>query len=206
MENSIEPDSSFARLGSANLRRAVFLDRDGVLNRAVVRNGRPYPPASLQELEITPGTRESLLELRRRGMLLIVVTNQPDVSRGTQTVQAVNEINQALMRALPLDEVLVCFHDDQDNCACRKPRPGLLLQAATKYGLSLHNSFLVGDRPKDIDAGHAAGCATVLIDHGYTEALARAVPDARVSSLDEAVRWIADRLDARTRGAGTAIG
>src|SRR5262245_22234310 len=176
-------------------RRAVFLDRDGVLNRAIVRNGKPYPPSSVEELEITPGAYECLLELRRRGILLIVVTNQPDVSRGTQTVAGVHEINDALMKALPLDDVFVCIHDDRDGCFCRKPKPGLFLHAAVKHGLILDHCFLIGDRAKDIDAGHAAGCMTVLIDCGYDEPPSHMPPDARVSSLNEAVRWITTRLD-----------
>src|ERR1700704_4805749 len=107
------------------LRRAVFLDRDGVLNEAVVRDGKPYPPATPAELQIIPGTAEALLRLKEKEFLLFVVTNQPDVARGSQTREAVEEMGRRLRAELPLDDVLTCYHDDQDGCDCRKPRPGL---------------------------------------------------------------------------------
>jgi D-glycero-D-manno-heptose 1,7-bisphosphate phosphatase len=185
----------------SQLRRAVFLDRDGVLNRAVVRQGRPYPPASAAELDIVPGVRECLLALKRLGFLLIVVTNQPDVARGTQTLERVEEINAALRAALPLDDVLACFHDDADGCACRKPRPGLLLEAARRHGIDLAGSFMVGDRWRDVEAGAAAGCRTVWIECGYSERAPGVGPDCRVGLLEEAVGWIAAGTEA---GAGSA--
>jgi D-glycero-D-manno-heptose 1,7-bisphosphate phosphatase len=172
------------------LRRAVFLDRDGVLNRAVVRDGRPYPPSSAAELDIVPGARECLLELKRLGFVLVVVTNQPDVARGTQSVGRVEEIHAALRAALPVDDVLVCYHDDADGCSCRKPHPGLLLDAARRYGIDLARSFMVGDRWRDVEAGAAAGCRTVWIECGYRERGPAAGPDRRAGSLEEAVGWI----------------
>ncbi len=149
--------------------RAVFLDRDGVLNRALVRAGRPYPPASLAELEILPGVSDSLARLRTAGFRLLVVTNQPDVARGTQAREAVEALNAALQADLPLDEFLVCYHDDVAQCACRKPAPGLLYDAAQKYALNLKLSFMVGDRWRDIEAGRRAGCRTAFIDYAYAE-------------------------------------
>jgi D-glycero-D-manno-heptose 1,7-bisphosphate phosphatase len=170
--------------------RAVFLDRDGVINRAVVREGRPYPPASAAELEIVPGARECLESLKAVGFVLVVVTNQPDLARGTQTTEQVEEIHAALRAALPLDDVLVCPHDDSDGCACRKPKPGLLFEAAARHGIAMEGSYMIGDRWRDIDAGAAAGCRTILIDAGYAERSPAAEPDARVHSLAEAVAWI----------------
>src|SRR3990172_6964226 len=114
----------------AMTRRAVFLDRDGVINRTIVRNGRPHPPSNLSELEILPGVPEALMRLRAAGFRLIVVTNQPDVARGMQTRETVEAIHAALKAQLALDEVRVCYHDDSDHCFCRKPAPGLLLDAA----------------------------------------------------------------------------
>lgn len=171
-------------------RRAVFLDRDGVLNAAIVRNGKPYPPASRAELVITDGAAEDLAALRSQGFLLIVVTNQPDIARGTQTRENVVEIHQALREALPLDDIISCFHDDSANCACRKPKPGMLLDAAAKHHIDLSRSFLIGDRWRDIDAGAAAGCRTVLLDRGYDERPPENAPSVRVRSLTEAVIWI----------------
>lgn len=150
-------------------RPAVFLDRDGVLNRALVRNGKPYPPSSPAEFEILPGVPEALERLRRAGFLLIVVTNQPDVIRGTTTRAEVDVLNELLCRQAPVDAIQVCFHDDAANCNCRKPKPGLLTAAALQYGIGLADSWMVGDRWRDIAAGQAAGCRTVFLDRGYQE-------------------------------------
>src|SRR5436309_204613 len=172
------------------LRQAVFLDRDGVLNEPVVRNGKPYPPASAAELQIIPNTADALARLKEREFLLLVVTNQPDVARGTQKREVVEEIGRRLRAELPLDDVLTCFHDDEDACDCRKPRPGLLLRAASQYRIDLTRSYLAGDRWRDIDAGANAGCRTIWIDRGYDERPPSSIPDARVGSLPEAVDWI----------------
>ena len=169
--------------------KAVFLDRDGVLNRALVRDGKPYPPSGPHELEILPDVPEALALLKRAGFLLLVVTNQPDVGRGRQDRATVEKIHAALRQALPIDDFFVCYHDDSHGCDCRKPKPGLLAQAARKYGLDLCASYLIGDRWRDIDAGRAAGCATLWIDRGYTEQ-APSVPDITVRSCLEAARWI----------------
>jgi D-sedoheptulose 7-phosphate isomerase len=174
-------------------RSAVFLDRDGVLNEAVVRNGKPHPPATAADMRIPAGTAEALARLKERDFLLLVVTNQPDVARGIQHRQAVEEIGRRLRAELPLDDVLTCYHDDQDGCDCRKPRPGLMTCAAQRYGIDLSHSYLIGDRWRDVDAGSNAGCKTVWIDRGYTERAPTSVPDARVGSLPEAVDWILTR-------------
>jgi len=172
------------------MKRAVFLDRDGVLNEPLVRDGKPYPPSTLSELRITEGAAEALAELKRRGYLLIVVTNQPDVARGTVSRASVEEMHAAMALALPLDAFYTCWHDDADRCTCRKPLPGLLLAAAEDYSIDLARSVLVGDRWRDIDAGAAAGCATILIDRGYRERAPDHPPGARAASLRDAVRDI----------------
>ena len=171
------------------MRQAVFLDRDGVLNRAIVREGKPHPPASLAELEILPGAVEACTALREAGFLLIAVTNQPDVARGTQRREAVDAINQALCDRLLLDDIRVCYHDDADHCPCRKPKPGLLLRAAQDWDIDLSASFMVGDRWKDIEAGRRAGCKTIFVDCGYAEREPHS-PDYRAGSLVRAVDWI----------------
>lgn len=176
--------------------RAVFLDRDGVLNRAVVRQGKPYPPAGLDELEIVPDVPEALAILKAEGFLLLVVTNQPDVARGTQQRSVVESIHEALRAELPIDDFFVCYHDDGDNCACRKPKPGLLLQAAEKYGLDLRSCYLIGDRWRDIEAGHAVGCNTIWIDRGYSERGPSHPPAELVRSCLEAARWIKTNMKA----------
>ncbi|MDO8794528.1 MAG: HAD family hydrolase [Vicinamibacterales bacterium] len=177
---------------NAGRRRAVFLDRDGVISRAVVRDGKPYPPARVEELEVLPGVATALQRLKTAGYLLIVVTNQPDVARGTQSRAVVEAIHARLASMLPIDDFRACYHDDGDACACRKPKPGLILDSARAHGVDLHASVMVGDRWRDVEAGEQAGCATVFLDHGYAEGKAQK-PDAVFGSLPEAVEWILSR-------------
>src|SRR5271163_4409966 len=177
-------------LSGGQPRPAVFLDRDGVINRAVVRDGKPFPPSLVKELELPPEVPSSLRDLKAHGFALFVITNQPDVSRGTHTRDAVEAIHQALASSLPIDDIFACYHDDADHCACRKPNPGMLLEAQRKHNIDLSRSFMVGDRWRDIDAGHAAGCKTVLIDYGYRERKPAQPPEATVRSLREAADWI----------------
>jgi len=172
--------------------RAVFLDRDGVINRTIVRNGLPYPPHNLAELEVLPGVAESLRRLREAHYYLIVVTNQPDVARGTQTKETVEAIHNFLKAQLPIHDFRVCYHDDSANCHCRKPKPGMILDAAEVYDIDLSQSFLVGDRWRDIEAGSRAGCKTIFIDYHYSEPN-HSQPDIVLHSLAEAADWILDK-------------
>jgi D-glycero-D-manno-heptose 1,7-bisphosphate phosphatase len=173
--------------------KAVFLDRDGVINRALERDGKPHPPASAEEFEILPGVAAACRMLKQAGYLLVVVTNQPDVGRGTLRREVVEELNGRMCQALPIDRVEVCYHAGagQTACECRKPKPGMLRQAAQALGIDLAQSWMVGDRWRDIDCGHAAGCRTILIDYGYTEAL-RQPPHFRCHSLLQAAHIILD--------------
>ncbi len=171
--------------------RAVFLDRDGVLNQAIVRGGKPFPPANVSEMVINPDAIVGLSILKQLGFLLVVVTNQPDVGRGSTSMDAVQEIHDAIRAELPIDDFFVCCHDDLDRCDCRKPMPGLLLEAAEQYGIRLDESFLIGDRWRDIDAGYRAGVRTVLIEYGYQERGPDHEPNIRVNSLLQAIQWIA---------------
>ena len=168
---------------------AVFLDRDGVLNRALVRGGKPYPPDTLDQLEILPGVPEACSKLKSAGLRLLVVTNQPDISRGTRSRAAVDAMNRAVQNQLQIDDVRVCPHDDRDGCACRKPAPGLLVDAARDWDIALDASVMVGDRWRDVESGRRAGCKTVFIDHGYAERRPES-PDLTTASLPEAVPWI----------------
>jgi len=174
-------------------RAAVFLDRDGVINRALIRDGRPFPPASVAEFEVLPGVPEACARLKAAGFLLVVATNQPDVGRGTMKQEVVESIHEQMRRGLPIDRVEVCYHSGQgaSDCACRKPKPGMLQDASRALGIDLRASWMVGDRWRDIDCGHAAGCRTILIDHGYAEGL-RQPPDFRAKDLREAADMILD--------------
>ena len=167
--------------------RAVFLDRDGVINRVLVRDGKPYPAASLAEFEILPGVAEACRLLKSAGFYLVVATNQPDVGRGTLAREVVEGMHARMCQLLPIDRVEVSYDSGEESppSEFRKPRPGMLLRAARELGLDLRRSFMVGDRWRDIDCGHAAGCTTLLVDYGYAEQL-RQRPKHRVKSLREA--------------------
>lgn len=168
--------------------KAVFLDRDGVLNNAIMKQGKAYPPASLAELTIADDVQKALQILKSAGFLLIGATNQPDVARGTIPKSLVEAINAKLMSTLPLDEIRVCYHDDADNCECRKPLAGLLTQAAKEHNIDLLESIMIGDRWKDIEAGQNADCKTIWIDHQYQEK--RPNPDYIALNLSDAADWI----------------
>ena len=182
-----EPEVSTFGLRPSSFRPAVFLDRDGVINRAVVRGGKPYPPTCVAEFQILPGVEEACAKLKAAGFLLVVATNQPDVGRGTLSQSALDAIHAEMCRLLPIDRVEVCIHPGQgrSDCDCRKPEPGMLLTAARELGIDLAQSWMVGDRWRDIDCGTSAGVKTVFIDYGYDEPL-RATPDYTVKNLLEA--------------------
>jgi D-glycero-D-manno-heptose 1,7-bisphosphate phosphatase len=171
-------------------RRAVFLDRDGVLNKSVVREGRPYPPAELKDFELYDDVPAGCSQLYEKGFILVVVTNQPDVARGRQRREEVEAMNRQLLERLPqITRVEVCWHagsDYGDPCECRKPKAGMILTTAKEMEIDLARSFMIGDRWRDVDCGHAAGCRTVFIDHGYSEKL-KQQPDWTVTSFSEAV-------------------
>ena len=170
-------------------RAAIFLDRDGVINRAQVRNGRPFPPQSAEEFELYPETTEACALLGKIGPL-IVVTNQPDVGRGALDRGIVEKIHSEMCRLLPITRVEVCYEDGHDpHSRFYKPAPGMLLRAAGELDLDLSASIMIGDRWRDIDCGRAAGCMTIWIDRGYSEPL-RSAPDHAVSSLLEAAHLL----------------
>lgn len=168
------------------MNKVVFLDRDGVINRPVIRDGRSYPPASVADLVILDGVPEALHQMRDAGFDLVVVTNQPDVARGTQSRAAVEAIHAELRRRLPLDDIRTCYHDDAEQCGCRKPKPGLLTEGGP---VDFARSFMVGDRWRDIAAGAAAGCRTVFLDYGYRERQPDQA-DFKTGSLLQAAEWI----------------
>jgi transaldolase len=148
---------------------AVFLDRDGVLVEGTEVEGVPTPMPQDGTLQLRPGVAEACRQLRVAGLPLVCVTNQPDIARGTVTMESVQAANAELQALLGLGAILVCPHDDADDCDCRKPRPGLLLSAASTLGIDPKLSVMVGDRWRDVEAGRRAGCATVFIDNGYHE-------------------------------------
>lgn len=176
--------------------RAVFLDRDGVINANLERNGKPVAPTSLAEFCILPGVADAARRLKDAGFLLVIVTNQPDVANGLTAKTTVEAMHEEIRRRLPIDDIMVCFHADADNCSCRKPKPGMILEAAARHGIDLASSYLVGDRWRDVEAGRAAGCHTIFVDYGYAQDHP-AEPDKLVHSLREAADFIIGREAAR---------
>ncbi|MCX5830299.1 MAG: HAD family hydrolase [Deltaproteobacteria bacterium] len=175
----------------AETKFAVFLDRDGVINRAIIRDRKPYPPSKIEDLVFPPGTSEAIQSLRSSGYLVIVVTNQPDVAKGVQSKEVVESIHGIIRQQIQVDDIKVCYHIDEDNCLCRKPKPGMILDAAQEYSIDLSGSYMIGDRWRDIEAGKAAGCKTILIrpEINYNEPQAQGM-DAVAGSLYDAAAFI----------------
>jgi D-glycero-D-manno-heptose 1,7-bisphosphate phosphatase len=170
------------------LKKAVFLDRDGVLNQTIFRDGKPRAPYTLEDFSLLDGVPEGIQILRDNQFDLIVVTNQPDVARGWVSKEAVIAVNNKLRELIHVDDIKICFHDTKENCNCRKPRPGMLLEAARERNLDLKNSFMIGDRHSDVEAGIAAGCRTILIGEG--DHSSPVSPEFQFFSLLEAAKKI----------------
>ena len=170
------------------MKKAIFLDSDGVLNTAIIKDGKPLAPTTLAELEIPAEVKPALEQLKAANYLLICVTNKPDIERGLMTQAVVNAIYAKICAELPLDDVFICYTENSD---CYKPKPGLLLEAAKKYNIDLAQSFMIGDRWRDIGAGQNAGCKTVWLDRGYTnDPVPNPPADHTAHSLAEAAQWI----------------
>ncbi len=172
---------------------AVFLDRDGVINVNEVRDRRPYAPTKAEDFRLLPGVEQAVRRLKDAGFLIIVATNQPDVANGITPLATLEEMHAMMRKKLPVDDIKICYHTDADACDCRKPKPGMLLAAATEHGIDLARSYMVGDRWRDVAAGKAAGCvASILVEYDYDEPKPDS-PDAVVASLSEAADWILRR-------------
>lgn len=167
--------------------KAIFLDSDGVLNTAIIKDGKPVAPTSLAELEIPDEVKPALEKLKSAGYLLICVSNKPDIERGLMTQATVDSIFNKIRHDLPLDDVFICYKENSD---CYKPKPGLLLDATNKYNIDLTQSFMIGDRWRDIEAGQNTPCKTIWIDRGYTEKKPNPPADFTTHSLSEAAEWI----------------
>jgi D-glycero-D-manno-heptose 1,7-bisphosphate phosphatase len=151
------------------LQKTIFLDRDGVINQPQIINGKSYAPKTFKDFKLLSRVEEALFDLKKAGFWLFVVTNQPDVGKGIHQQSDIEAMHNFLLTHLPIDDIFTCYHTDEDQCLCRKPLPGLLMQAQKIYPVDFQNSFMIGDRWKDIDAGRAVGCKTLFIDYGYNE-------------------------------------
>jgi D-glycero-D-manno-heptose 1,7-bisphosphate phosphatase len=170
------------------MNRAVFLDRDGVINKTIFKMGKPRAPYSLEEFAFIEGVEQAVEVLKAHGFLTVVVTNQPDVARGWVGMEQVELVNNFVHTTLQVNEVMSCFHTDKDNCECRKPRPGMILAAAKKWNIDLTQSFMVGDRLSDVDAGQRAGCLSILVGEG--DGASGITPDHHCENLLSASAWI----------------
>ncbi len=169
--------------------KAIFLDRDGVINKLVIREGKAQAPYTLEEFELFPGVEAALKIIKEKGFLAIVVTNQPDVARGWVSKESVELINNEVKRRLPIDEIKICFHTNADHCQCRKPAPGMLIEAKKSWSINFEESFMIGDRYSDVAAGEKVGCKTILVGAGDLQGDFPS-PDFRVNSLFEAVELL----------------
>lgn len=173
----------------------MFLDRDGTLITAPTSDdGMPGAVRDSGQLELTKGAAKFCAALREAGVPLFMATNQPDVSRGLVARYTVEQINQILATTLEITAVAVCWADD-DSDPCRKPNPGMLLDLAETHGIDLAASVMIGDRWRDVEAGQAAGTATVFIDRGYQERPPDS-PDLTVREIGDAIDWVLERVTA----------
>jgi D-glycero-D-manno-heptose 1,7-bisphosphate phosphatase len=164
-----------------------------VINANVERDGKAVAPTSLDQFRLLPGVPEAVTRLRAAGFLIIVVTNQPDVATGRTSLAVVEAMHAEIRRQMPIDAIKACYHIDADQCNCRKPKPGMILEAAEQYGIDLSASVVVGDRWRDTEAGRAAGCLTIFIDYGYEQDGPNR-PNLIVQSLPDAVAYILQNL------------
>jgi len=173
--------------------KAVFLDRDGVINEVLVKNDRAYSPRRFEEFKFIENVYELIRKIKEAGFLSIVVTNQPDIARGKMEISELERMNKAVRDKLPIDDNLVCMHDDIDNCSCRKPKPGMIFKAAKKYEIEIETSFLIGDGWRDMMAASNAGCKGILLKASYNTGV-----DCfkRVENLKTAIDTIVDEKGA----------
>jgi D-glycero-D-manno-heptose 1,7-bisphosphate phosphatase len=171
--------------------RAVFLDRDGVINQVIMRNGEPRSPRTREEFVLNEDAVDMVQILKSIGFLTIVITNQPDIARGKLRREDLDWMLEQVRQRCQVDDILVCPHDDSDACSCRKPLPGMILNGAQKLGIDLVQSFMIGDTWKDRDAASAAGCRFILIDTPYNQ---NVECDLRVAGLKEAVEYVLDNM------------
>lgn len=167
--------------------KAIFLDRDGVINKVILKDNKPFSPRRINEFKLLPEIVNFLNTLKKTGFINIVVTNQPDIARNLMDMKELNKMHEIIRTNLPVDDILVCPHDDFHNCNCRKPKAGMIIEASEKWNIDLKKSFMVGDSWKDVKAGKSVGCRTILVDASYNQEVEC---DYRVDNLAEAVNII----------------
>ncbi len=145
------------------MKKAVFIERDGILNEVKADTKHQIAPLTFEEFKINKAAEPALRKLKAAGFVLIVTTNQPGLSRGHQSRRELDRMHEIIKRCFPIDDIAVCPHDESDHCPCRKPRPGLLIEAAFKWGLNLDHSYVVSDKWQDAEASRTAGCTSLIL-------------------------------------------
>lgn len=149
--------------------KAFFFDRDGILNKSILKKNKPYSPRNLRELILNFELVEFIKKLKKKNFKIIVITNQPDIKSGKLSKYTLRIINLIIKKKFYIDDFFICIHGRNENCHCRKPKPGLIIKASKKWNINLKESFFVGDRLKDMRAGEIVGCNTIFIDYDYDE-------------------------------------
>ena len=175
------------------MKKAVFLDRDGVINEAIWRGNKATGPRELYEWLWGEGVHEAIGTLKAAGFLTFIVTNQPDVHRQIIRQEILERFHQKIHEELAIDDLAVCLHDDEHHCHCRKPKPGMLLDLAKKWNVSLKDSYIIGDTIRDMQAGKAAGVFRILLDKPYNQDITDIECDYRAKNLPEAVSYLINR-------------
>ncbi|HNR70609.1 MAG TPA: HAD-IIIA family hydrolase [Verrucomicrobiota bacterium] len=169
------------------MKPGVFIERDGILNRVRIERRHQVSPLTLEDFQVNQEAAPLLRQLKAAGLLLIATTNQPGLSRGDQSRRELDRMHDLLRRVFPLDDILVCPHEAADQCPCRKPKPGLLLEAAFKWQVDLDQSFVVSDKWPDAEMARAAGCTSLLLQSPW---LGDARRDFTLPSLEAIVAKI----------------
>ena len=174
------------------MNKAVFLDRDGVINKLMIIDGKSYAPRLLKDFKIFPKVKSDVKKLKNRGFKVFVITNQPDIGNKLIKKKTLNEMHRFLKAKVPVDKIYFCPHTRNDRCKCRKPMPGLILKASCESKIYLKESYMVGDRKIDIDAGLKVGCKTIFVNNNYYEKKPTR-QEKTVKSLHAAVKYILKR-------------
>ncbi len=171
------------------MNKAVFLDRDGVINKPIIIDGKCYAPRLLKDFKIFPKVKSDIKKLKNRGFKVFVITNQPDIGNKLLKKKTLNEMHSLLKTKVPIDKIYFCPHTKNDRCKCRKPKPGMIIKASNNLKIRLKESYVIGDRKTDIDAGLKAGCKTIFVNNNYYEKRPTK-QEKTVKSLHAAVKYI----------------
>lgn len=170
---------------------AVFLDRDGVVLRGKIHNGKLYAINNIEKVFFYPKVKQSI-DLLKKSFKVFIITNQPDIGNNKVTYEEVKKVNQLIINKLKIDKIYMCPHSKNIRCKCRKPNPYFILKAAKDYNIDLKKSYMVGDRGSDILSGYKAGCKSIFINRKYKESKPL-LQIKTVYSLNEATRFILNR-------------